>query len=210
MTAPNAVHSLYGGAKARRRDAGEALCGNVGGQPRVQETWSPEWIVEAAKRGLGGSIELDPCAASDPDAWFGFENWTLPPEARELEAVLAATTDRKLRSKTLKLLRPHWHGGGLARDWDAVTAYVNPPFGLLQPWMEKCLEQARRGVRVVLLTPVRPHRPWWLPIVRTGRCVCLHYNVKFQGHAQAFPAALALVTWNCTLPSLGARETGRF
>jgi hypothetical protein len=201
---PNALHSLYG--------AKTALSGNVGGQERIQETWSPDWIVEAAREALGGTITLDPCAASDPDGWFAEENWTLPPEARELEAVLRATKDKKLRSKTLKLLRPHWTGGGIARHWGALgcSAYVNPPFALLEEWMRKCQEQAERGVAVVLLTPVRPHREWWLPIVRTGRCVCLRYDVKFKGHTQAFPAPLALVSWNCTIPSLGARETGRF
>lgn len=205
---PNALHSLYG--------AKTALSGNVGGQERIQETWSPDWIVEAAREALGGSIELDPCAASNPDGWFAEENWTLPPEARELEAILRNTKDEKLRKKTLKLLRPHWEGHGLRRGWGMAptgyegSVYVNPPFGQLEIWMRQCLYEAQNGVKIVLLTPVRPHRPWWLPIVRTGKCVCLSYNVRFKGHTQAFPAPLALVSWNCTIPSLGARETGRF
>jgi hypothetical protein len=62
--APNALHSLYGGAQARE---GSALAGNVGGQEREQEVCTPDWIVDVVRRTFGGEIALDPCAPSKPE-----------------------------------------------------------------------------------------------------------------------------------------------
>lgn len=70
---PNALHSLYGGASARK-----ALSGNVGGQEREQEVWTPDWIWDVARAALGGRIALDPCAASRPEGWRAAHNVTLP------------------------------------------------------------------------------------------------------------------------------------
>jgi hypothetical protein len=208
------VHSLYGGAVARRRagtrTAADALCGNVGGQARIQETWSPPWIWEVAEAAVGGKVALDPCAASVPSGWFARENWTLPPAALALEAKLRRTTAKKERSQLERELKPFYFAGGLSVDWPFESAYVNEPFRWLEAWLRKCVEQARLGVKIVQLGPVRPHRPWWLPLVRTGHSlVYLRYDVKFQGHKQAFPAPLALCSWNCVIPYLGERETGR-
>lgn len=209
MAKANALMSLYGGKDAlAARTAADALCGNVGGQARIQETWSPEWIVQAAHAAMDG-IEYDPCAASDPRAWFADRNTTLPPEAVALEARMHAAQSKPERADLARKLKPYYFSGSLTAAWNARSAYVNNPFKWLEAWLRKCVEEAQRGTKIVQLGPVRTHREWWRPLVRTGHVVYLRYDVCFQGHRQAFPAPLALVSWNCIVPYLGERETGR-
>lgn len=193
MTA-NALNSLYGGSVAiARRTASDALCGNVGKQDRAQEVLTPDWILEAASQALGG-IELDPCASTNPDNWFAKFSITEP---GKFEGVVAGGA-----------------GCGVSADaktiaWQAGRVFENPPFGDLQAWLGKAVECAAQGSKVVHLGPVRPHRRWWRPLVKRGQVVYLNYDVKFRGHKQAFPAPLCLVSFNCVIPWLGERETGR-
>ena len=93
----NAVTSLYGGSVARKRKSSgkldaesTALAGNVGGQARTQEVHTPRWLLDFVELAFGGPIALDPCAASDPEAWFASRNTTLPPATEPLIAELSA------------------------------------------------------------------------------------------------------------------------
>jgi len=45
-----------------------------------------------------------------------------------------------------------------AVDWFPLVptgriAYLNPPFSNIAPWARKCVEQAEKGLRIILLTP---------------------------------------------------------
>lgn len=43
---------------------------------------------------------------------------------------------------------------GLAHEWGTGSVFVNPPYGKArEPWVEKCIEAAGRGARVILLMP---------------------------------------------------------
>lgn len=43
---------------------------------------------------------------------------------------------------------------GAVEQWDAATVYVNPPYGKARErWVERCIEAAATGSRVVLLMP---------------------------------------------------------
>lgn len=205
----NALQSLYGGKDAAlARDDTLALAGNVGGQARKQETWTPAWIIMAAHAAMGG-IEYDPCAASDPAGWFAEHNDTLPAEAVDLERRQLATKSKKERAFIARQLRPFYLGGSLLTPWRQRN-FVNQPFKWLEHWLRKCAEEAKDGKRIVQIGPVRPHRSWWRPLVKTAvQVVYLRWDVVFQGHSQAFPAPLALCSWNCIVPYLGERETGR-
>lgn len=169
-----ALKSLYGGKR-------KALAGTVGGQAREQEVWTPDWIIDAARTALGGTIDLDPCAASKPEAHFAKINITLP-----------------MDSLTMQWAVP------IARG-----AYVNPPYAELEAWMKKCAHEADKGLKIVMLIPFRPHRKWFWPLLRAAEIVFLNYKVVFKGHKSAFPAALVMVSWNCRIPDLGERETHR-
>ena len=158
---------------------GKTLSGNVGGQKREQEVLTPDWILDAVREAFGGSIDFDPCASSNPSCWVANNNITLPADS-------------------------------LPIDWTfAKSIYVNPPFNDLNRWLMKVADTADRKIPIVILFPFRPHRMWLWPSLRGAAVVFLHYNVKFKGHKNAFPAPLALATFNCELPDLGSRETQR-
>ena len=195
MSAANALSSLYGGSVAiARRTAADALCGNVGKKERAQEVLTPEWVLDAAREAMGG-IELDPCASTDPSNWFASFNITEP---GQFEGVVDGAVGCGVSTDAKAIIA-----------WDASRIFQNPPFGDLQAWLECAVAAAARGSKLVHLGPVRPHRRWWRPLVKRGFIVYLNYDVKFRGHKQAFPAPLCLVSFNCVIPWLGERETGR-
>jgi hypothetical protein len=178
----------------------KALAGNVGGQAREQEVWTPDWIVEAAREALGGTIDVDPCAATRREGWFADLNITIGPvDPHEL---------REPFERPVAVLL----GDSLDMEWDSDLGYfVNPPYqhpNYMQ-WLKKCAAEAAKGARIVLLGPTRPNRKWFRPALRAAEVVELNYKVIFKGHDSAFPASLFLASWNCRLPDLGDRENGR-
>jgi hypothetical protein len=50
---PNAVTSLH-----------------TGGKKREQEVHTPDWILDAVREAFGGSIFMDPCAATSTEAHY--------------------------------------------------------------------------------------------------------------------------------------------
>lgn len=196
----NAVHSLYGGKVARER---KALSGNVGGQARVQEVRTPEWVLDAVRRAFGGQIAWDPCATSDPSHHFAEYNVTLPPHAQALVAELSACTDDDEKKRLTKALKPHYTKG--VSELHDFT-FLNPPYGHLESWMRYAA--SGHSQRVVQLIPVRPHRTWWVKYAAGWHCVWLA-PLAFVDQVQAFPAPLCLLSRNCVIPDLGKRETGR-
>jgi hypothetical protein len=199
MTEANALHSLYGGATA--------LAGNVGGQDRDQEAWTPDDILAIAGAALG-RIELDPCGASA---------WELAEVVKAGKVKRKAVSGGWFADVTLSHAEPQVspHGGlvlrgdGLTTSWQGRRTFVNSPYDPLEPWLRKCASEAAQGTPIVSLGPVRPHRRWWLPLVRTGQIVFLNYDVRFKGWTQAVPFPLCLVAWNCTIP-VTQKETGRW
>lgn len=163
-----ALKKFYGGASA--------LAGHVGGQERIQEVWTPQWIIDIARQTLGGEIDLDPCAASNPEAHFAKVNITLPQDSTKMR----------------------WSVPGIR------NAYVNPPFKELSKWMARCSAET---IPIVALYPVRTHRNWFMDLLVGNQVSMLSYNVKFQGHDSAFPAALCLVAYRCEIKFDAKRMT---
>jgi hypothetical protein len=196
-----ALASLYGG---------KALAGNVGGQEREQEVWTPDWILAAASASMGG-IQLDPCGASR----FDSEVVHVKKKGKVVPITGGWFADVTLvKPGTHEGLVQSPHGGtvvcldGLAQDWSqARSVFVNPPYDALEVWLNKC---KGANTPVVALVPVRTHRPWFCAAARGALVVTLTYRVIFKGHLDAFPAPLALVCWNVDLVDLGERETGRW
>lgn len=192
--------------------APRALGGAVGGQARDQEVWTPDWVLDAARETLGGTIQLDPCGASSYEA-----REVRRPDGRLYRRAITAGW---YATVTLALdggdARTGPHGGlvlpvdGLSCSWVGYRTFVNPPYNTLETWLTKCAGEAQSGATVIALIPVRTRRPWWVTLCRTGQIVFLHYDVRFKGYLSAHPENMALVSWNCTIPDLGAKETGRW
>jgi hypothetical protein len=212
--------SAYDNSFASRSN-GKALAGNVGGQARVQEVLSPRWSVAAGRAALGGVIGLDPCAPSTRRLRFAKHNACLSRKGQQLDRELLrlhgipkhkTTAKQRKRMKEVKrLLKWHYLGGSLKRSWGPLkrTAFVNPPYAFLEEWMKRCAREAAAGRQVVGFWPARTHRKWWWKLLRGAEIVFLNYRVIFEGHKNAFPQPMVMVTWNCTLPSLGAMELKR-
>lgn len=49
---------------------------------------------------------------------------------------------------------------GLAQSW-AGACFMNPPYRVIEPWMQKAVASARNGATVVCLIPVRSDTVWW-------------------------------------------------
>lgn len=202
MTAATALDSLYGKASA--------LSGNVGGQDREQEAWTPDWILRAAEASFGGPIQLDPCGASA---------YELPAHGKRGPITGGWFADVTLvKPGTHEGLVKSPHGGtvvcldGKAQDWrQARSVFVNWPYDDTIAWLGKCAREGEAGAKIIGLGPFRPHRKWFPGFVRgCTDVVSLNYRVMFQGHKDAFPAPLFLCSWNVGIVPLGDRETARW
>ncbi len=85
--------------------------------------------------------------------------------------------------------------GGLMRPWISPT-YCNPPYGAaIVKWCQKAVEEARRGITVILLVPSRTDTTWWHDQIMTAAEIrFLRGRLRF-GRARAgapFPSALAI------------------
>lgn len=205
-----ALASLYGG---------KPLAGNVGGQKREQEVWTPDNIVEIARSTMG-SIELDPCAASSFD---GCVTNKVKRKGGTVYIDVPTTggwfADLSITAPGGEGLRKSPHGGtvvsadSLQIDWDARSTFVNEPFDDLETWLRKVVAEAAKATtrQIVMIGPFRTHRSWFPGLIKTAASlVTLHYNVKFKGHLNAVPFPLFLASWNCVIPDLGSMETGRW
>lgn len=74
---------------------------------------------------------------------------------------------------------------GLAEPWSADTAWCNPPYETIGPWVEKALSETRNGDGVLtwLLVPPRTDRPWWHQLCRAS-CT---YLVFLEGRIEFVP-----------------------
>jgi hypothetical protein len=193
------------------------LAGNVGGQWRIQEVLSPDFVLDAACEAFGSEIRLDPCASSNPAEWFAQRNMSLAEEAvpyqAELDRIRQEKGSRARQKELTALLKPYYLGGALKCDWGdwRDDTYSNCPFGFLRFWLRRYQREARENYRrLVTLHPARPHRQWWCDYHVGAEVVFLESQVIFKGHQHAFPAALVLAGWNVRIPSLGKRETARW
>lgn len=143
------------GKKASARKARDSLAGKGG--KSSQEVLTPPKILEPIASVWPRGITLDPCAPRD-------------------------------HSKRVVPARAFFDGfdlDGLAEDWFG-NVFCNPPFDNLRVWRAKALKERKvRGVEVIFLGPVRPHRKW-TKFEEWDR-VCLLYPFAFVGFKQAFP-----------------------
>ena len=175
-----------------------------GGRFRVQEVYTPPFILDAVRAAFGGQIGLDPCAATDSSMWFAETNWHLPYEVAELQEALEAAP-RGQTAELKRRIKAFTHAGSLTREWPSVPTFMNPHFDTLAPWLARF---AAMTVPAVVLCPVRTHRKWWVRGAVGAECVLLA-PFAFVGNKSTFPAPLCLLSRNCRIPYLGKAETGR-
>lgn len=138
-------------------------------------------------------------------------DWETPPRifARE-DAVCRFTIDAA--ANKLNALVPRYfdeEANGLAQSWLGERVWMHPPHGEAALWAEKAHREARRGVLVVGLLPVRTDAEWWHDHVRSVATVrYLTGRLDWRLHRMPIEAAVgrkkiegprgafALVEWN--------------
>lgn len=73
--------------------------------------------------------------------------------------------------------------------------WLNPDFGDIAPWAEKCYEASITGnnIRIFLLVPASVDSNWWAESVHDKAVVLpVHPRIKFIGSEQGYPKPLAL------------------
>ncbi|MDQ2106484.1 DNA N-6-adenine-methyltransferase, partial [Azospirillum isscasi] len=140
------------------------------------EWWTPPDLLATIQAALGvvERWDLDPCS---PGA--------------DVSHVQAA---RHVTVAEDSLSLPTWGKAG-------NTAFVNPPFSRVAEFAERCVVEAGRGLRLVLLAPARPGSRWWRENVVSNGVA----DVAFLGRRLAFggpsgprgpaPFDVALVCW---------------
>lgn len=92
---------------------------------------------------------------------------------------------------------------GAELPWDARSVYCNPLYGKARErWVNRCIEAAERGTRVVLLIPAHPDTRVFQRCIRTASAVLfIRGRVKFgvlrpnrRQVAASHPSAL--IGWN--------------
>jgi DNA N-6-adenine-methyltransferase (Dam) len=137
-----------------------------------REDWrTPPEVIALLRALWGRRPDLDPCAPRDVRHGFASGGYGGP----------AGTP-----------------GDGLAAAWakEARTVYVNPPFGGLAEWSEKCSSEARQGAEVVLLLPARTDTRYWHESIATAQACCFwRGRMRFVGAPASAPFPTALVYW---------------
>lgn len=139
--------------------------------PRAKrDDWrTPEEALALVREVFGGEIHLDPCAAPWPHERIADTNWCDRGEFPE---------------------------DGLTTPWSGQT-FVNPPFGALRRWVERCVDQHRaNGAEIILLIPARTDTRAWHEHVATASSVCLwRGRLTFVGAPAPAPFPVAFVYW---------------
>jgi len=104
---------------------------------------------------------------------------------------------------------PSYIGDGvdsLAYHWAEAcpsgNLWLNPPFGKIEPWAQKCFEESRKRRGLILfLTPASVGSQWYSRWVH-GKAFVLALNPRltFEGHDSVYPKDLILSVYGIGLP----------
>jgi phage N-6-adenine-methyltransferase len=84
------------------------------------------------------------------------------------------------------------------------AAWLNPPFRGVDPWMEKCKVESKRGCRIVTLTLASLGTGWYRDHVEgNGLSLVLRKRIYFLGQKDPFPKELMITLWGFGLTGFG-------
>jgi phage N-6-adenine-methyltransferase len=146
-----------------------------------------------------GPAPLAPSHGSPASVHFSSkrENWETPPALfAKINAEYQFTVDVCASAENAKCARYYDRAlDGLKQDWAGERAWMNPPYGRgIGKWMQKALNESRRGAVVMCLVPARTDTRWWHDYAMRGQVTFLRGRVRFVGarNGAPFPSALVL------------------
>ena len=100
----------------------------------------------------------------------------------------------------------------LKQDWAKLLkgglGYLNPPFDPMGPWIEKCVEEAKKGARFVVLSQASVDSNWFWAMFPYCACFALTPRIKFVGQKCCFPKPLILSAFNLVGHGVAEWEVG--
>lgn len=93
-------------------------------------------------------------------------------------------------------LNPKPNFNGLKTEWKDFT-YVNPPYSNVLPWIEKAIEENKKGKTIIMLLRVDCSTKWFKELMTAKAHILffserLHFNEHPQG--TAFPSMLVILS----------------
>ena len=119
--------------------------------------------------------------------WLGVEDFTIDLAADKGNAVVP-----NHYTKAQDALQQDWRSSG----W----AWLNPPFGHLEPWVRKAWEESQRGAALVMLVPAGVGANWWRDWVHgKAQVLLLNGRLTFVGESTCYPKDCCLLVYGPTV-----------
>ena len=100
---------------------------------------------------------------------------------------LAASADNTAASRYFTS-----ENNALEQNWTIAIGdgwgWMNPPFGKMEPWVEKCAAEGDEGTKIAVLLPASIGAKWWIRHVHNkAQVLILDGRVTFVGETDPFP-----------------------
>jgi len=86
---------------------------------------------------------------------------------------------------------------GLSQRW-VGSVFCNPPYGNIQPWVNKGMQERNDCRVIVYLLPSRTDRSWFRMLFKEGEIRFLDHRIRFEGtkHKAQFACLIAILKPN--------------
>ncbi len=100
----------------------------------------------------------------------------------------------------------------LKQDWTKLLngkmGYLNPPFDPITPWIDQCVEEAKKGARFVVLSQASVDSNWFWKMFPFCAVYALTPRIRFVGSKDVFPKPLILSAFNLIGHGVAEWEVG--
>ncbi len=83
---------------------------------------------------------------------------------------------------------------GLKEEWIGNKIFINPPYSKPMPWIERAIEEAKKGKMIALLVKNDSSTKWYAKLHEAGAYfLMLSSRIKFNGKAAPFPSIIVIL-----------------
>lgn len=86
----------------------------------------------------------------------------------------------------------------LVQPWNELAGWLwlNPPFGNIKPWVEKCWKESRLGAKIACLVPASTGANWYKEwVYRKAYTTFLNGRITFVGTSDPYPKDLMVLLY---------------
>lgn len=97
----------------------------------------------------------------------------------------------------------------LRQSWPRKLCWLNPPYGNIAPWAQKCAEASALGSRILFLVPAAVGSNWYRDhVFPWARTLLLNGRLMFVGQKDPYPKDLILAVFDRTLDGWNSEADG--